>query len=82
MRSHRVTIVRSVALALCYGAFVLGYGGSGEPLTDAEVDAHLGIPEGQLGNNAGLNAAALERIRAFAKRDDDKPFFMLNLLQW
>jgi hypothetical protein len=76
-----MSILSVVALSLGYGAFLLWYGGSGELLTEAEVDAYLRILEGPIGQSAGLDAADLERIREFGKTDDGRPFLMLNLIR-
>lgn len=81
MKTHRVSGVVAAALIVCYGVFLAWYGGSGRPLTDAEVETYMAALAGRVGH-AGFDSATLERMRAFAEADDGRAFHMVNLIRF
>lgn len=52
------------------------------PLTQEEVDYHLGLMDGHLAMPAEDKGEVLARLRAWALADDGKPVFMLNLMRY
>jgi len=67
--------IRWLVLALVYGAFYVWYGGSGTPLSDAEVERFVAIA-------AERDERAAAVIREFASSDDGVEFVMVNLNQY
>ncbi len=66
------TRIRWVVLALLYAAFHFWYGGSGDPLSSAEVGEYAVLAE-------ALGSESAERLTAFAATDDGGEFVMVNL---
>jgi hypothetical protein len=72
-------LVIVIALLALYLLFLVWYGGSGKPLTQAEVDRFLDA----LGPAAeGAHSGARDEIRALAAGDDGKEFVMQNLVRY
>ena len=67
--------IRWLVLALVYGAFYVWYGGSGTPMSDAEVERFVAIA-------AERDERAAAVIRKFASTDDEKEIVMVNLNQY
>jgi hypothetical protein len=63
---------------LIYGAFWFWYVGLPQPLTRAEIDAHMATLAA-----SGIDATPeqLATLRAFLEADDGREFFMLNLVR-
>lgn len=61
-------------LLALYGAFLYWYGGWGRPLSPEEVAVF-----GERAERLALEPELAERLLAFAKEDDGREFFMVNL---
>ena len=74
--------VLAAALLALYGAFVLWYGGHGEPLTPAEAEALLARIAERAGNEPNPDGHLRDHLRALAAQDDGDEFYMLNLIRY
>lgn len=63
-----------LVLALLYAAFLFWYGGCGAPLSPDEVQQITARLE-----RAGVPPEGMERLTEFARGDDGREFFMVNL---
>ncbi|MEM9351874.1 MAG: hypothetical protein AAGA92_02585 [Planctomycetota bacterium] len=71
------------ALALLYIAFLLWFGGSGQAMSEREVESRLArINELSGSDEESVSRIGLDDIRAFAAGDDGREFFMVNLIEY
>ncbi len=70
-------------LALVYLAFLLWLGGSGQPMSVAEVESRLArIGELSISGGASDSEIGLDDLRALCAGDDGREFFMVNLIKY
>ena len=69
-----------LAWLLPFAAFVLWYGGRGQPLSAAEVEAF--VTELKTRARGPLDAALIEEVRTLAAGDDGREFVMQNLARY
>lgn len=69
----------ALALALLYAAFWVWYGGTGKPLSPGEVDRFMARIDAMATDHQSPFAAR-ETIEAWARADDGREFFMVNLV--
>ena len=74
------TLIIALALLALYIAFLLWYGGRGEPLSEAEI-VQFERELGALGTDARGHSAS-ELVRRLAARDDGREFVMHNLVRY
>lgn len=67
-----------ILLALFYGAFWLWYGGNGRPLTPEETQHYFARLDARSGHER--NPAIREALEKWARLDDGREFFMVNLI--
>jgi hypothetical protein len=81
MRILRGRKTVAVGLVALYALFWFWYGGNGEPLPRAEVEALMaGIEEGARSRGGG-DRELLESLRRVGEADDGREFFMVNLIR-
>ncbi len=70
-------------LALIYLAFLMWFGGSGQPMSVAEVESRLArINELSMGGGESDSEIGLDDLRALCAGDDGREFFMVNLIKF
>jgi len=76
-----MTLLLSIAipLAVIYGLFLAWYGGSGRPLSPAEIEHFLAELNAHAGSER--DSAAVAEVRLLLANDDGKEFVMQNLVR-
>jgi hypothetical protein len=74
------TLIIAMALSALYLLFLIWYGGSGKPLSEAEL-VQFERELGRLGTDVHGHSAA-ELVRLLAANDDGKAFVMHNLVRY
>lgn len=71
--------ILTLALALIYAGFWVWYGGAGKPLSPDEVDRYMARIDAMASDHASPFGARAT-IEAWARADDGREFFMVNLV--
>jgi hypothetical protein len=70
-------------LAVLYVLFWIWYGGSGEPLTQEEIDAFLAtVAAGAEARGVEGDRDLIAAFRTLAEQDDGREFYMVNLMRY
>lgn len=70
-------------LALIYIAFLMWFGGSGQPMSVEEVESRLArVEELSMSGGETVSKIGLDDLRAFCAGDDGREFFMVNLIRY
>ena len=69
-------------LVLIYISWFAWYGGSGEPVTEAELESYMEIVKGNAESRGADPAHALEYMQRLASSDDGDEFLMVNLIRY
>ncbi|HZS18874.1 MAG TPA: hypothetical protein VFA51_13180, partial [Candidatus Udaeobacter sp.] len=80
---YRFEWVLGAALAAMFVSFwIWQTPGNLRKLSSADVDSYLHRMEGKLPGDPSVQAAFLERMRAFGLSDDGRPVYMLNAMRY
>jgi hypothetical protein len=69
-------------LALLYAAFVLWYGGRGEPLTQPEIDDLFATIAERASLEPNPDGHLRDHLRTLVASDDGREFYMVNLIRY
>ncbi len=69
-------------LVLIYISWFAWYGGSGEPVTEAELESYLEIVKGNAESRGADPGHALDYMQRLASSDDGDEFLMVNLIRY
>jgi hypothetical protein len=77
------TIILTVVFIILYALFLVWYGGSGKPLSQAELESLLDEIKRRAGKQVEADESPLlQQFRELAKNDDGREYYMVNLLKF